>query len=199
MTSSPVKRNFIPLPGMLLLILAVFLLLRFSSGCHLGPPSLSVMEGSVLELKGLQSLGGDPVSVADWKGNVVVLNFWATWCPPCVRELPNLINLREKTRDRNILVYCVSDEPLSKQTSFIERGGHPPDLFLASEVDVSLYVGSAIPVTLILDSEGKVRSSHLGAAEWDADPVVELLTELASPPSATQTASLPAPVPAGAN
>lgn len=194
MSSSPDKRPLVPLPGVLFAFLVVFLLLRYSSGCQLAPPSLSVEEGEILELKGLNTLGGDPVSVADWKGNVVVLNFWATWCPPCVRELPNLINLREKTRDRNILVYCVSDEPLPKQTAFIERTGHPSDLFLTSDVDVSLYVGSAIPVTLILDTEGKVRSSHLGAAEWDADPVVELLTELATPTSASAAASLPAPV-----
>jgi hypothetical protein len=109
--------------------------------------------------------------------------------------MPNLVSLREKTLGKGIEVVCVSDEEDPVIESFVENRGYPESMFYRSPRESKKYTAGGIPLTLIVDREGKIRGSHLGAAAWDDEAVVALLIDLAeegsqaaeSPQSATET------------
>ncbi len=78
----------------------------------------------------VQSLDGQDFKMADAKGKVVFLNFWATWCPPCVTEMPSIQKLHEKLKDDGVVFVCVSNEETSKVSQFAERERvHLSDLY----------------------------------------------------------------------
>jgi cytochrome c biogenesis protein CcmG, thiol:disulfide interchange protein DsbE len=139
------------------------------------------------------SLSGDPVSISGFEGDVVLLNIWATWCPPCVAEMPALQRLHEQLGDRGLSIVAVSvDSPPSLGNAmgvfsgdvraFVEQFGltftvlHDPGGGIQSRYQVN-----GLPTTFLIDRDGRVRRKVMGAAEWDmprfADEIRALLEE----------------------
>lgn len=121
---------------------------------------------------------------ADWEGRVVVLNLWASWCPPCVRELgsfralANALRMEGLAEDDVALVLLTPERPTAV-ARFIRR--HLRDLPVYLEQDplpVELGV-RAVPTTWIIDRSGRVAAVHRGAADWHGAAVRALLRELA--------------------
>ena len=116
-------------------------------------------------------LAGNPVRLADFQGRVVVLNFWATWCAPCIREMPSLDRLQAALGDRGLSVVAVSIDRAGIKVirPFAERLGlahlglyHDPQgaLFRAFGV-------AGLPATFLIDRNGGILGAYPGAAEWD--------------------------------
>ncbi len=111
----------------------------------------------------LADLSGKPVSLADFKGKVVVLDFWATWCPPCRREIPDFITLQGEYGPRGVQIVGIAlDEP-EKVHAFARENGMNYPVLLGSD-DVSMRYGGieGIPTTFIIDRSGKIVNRFEG-------------------------------------
>ncbi len=112
----------------------------------------------------LPGLDGKPLSLADSRGKVVLLNFWATWCGPCREEIPDLIELQNKYKDRlQIIGLAVDEEESAPVAKFVRESGINYPVAMASPELRFKYGGiAALPTSFILDSEGRVVQKHEG-------------------------------------
>jgi thiol-disulfide isomerase/thioredoxin len=114
----------------------------------------------------VKDLEGKPLSVSQFKGKVVMIDFWATWCGPCIQELPNLLKAYEKYHDKGFEIIGISlDTDQGKLTSFIkEKKMNWPHHFDGKgwEAELALKYGiTGIPATYLLDGEGKIIAKGL--------------------------------------
>lgn len=131
----------------------------------------------------LVALDGQSYRLSDLRGKVVLINFWATWCGPCVVEMPTLIRLYQKHRETGFEILAISiDEDKSKVPPFVSEHKLPFPVLLADKVGL-LYGVSGVPDNFFIDRAGNLRYHQLGFSETDLEAVVEEL--LASPPPPT--------------
>jgi thiol-disulfide isomerase/thioredoxin len=118
----------------------------------------------------LDTLEGKSVSLADYKGKVILLNFWATWCGPCRAEIPDLAGLQNKYKDQlQIIGLVVDDEDQDAIKKFVREFGINYPVALATEALRTDYGGiPALPTSFLLDAEGRVVQKHEGLR----DPVL---------------------------
>lgn len=129
-------------------------------------------EISLKEIK-IETLAGENISLDQIKNKVVVLNFWATWCPPCVQELPMFNNLHESMKDQDVEFVLASDESLGRISSFVQRKEITAPVFHLSE-KMKTYGIYTIPVTFIFDKNGNLVGKKLGAFE-SADELQQMI------------------------
>ena len=120
------------------------------------------------------------ITLSELRGKVVVLNFWATWCAPCVEELPSLVNLQQKMRNKGITVLAVSvDQDESLYRRFVQD--HNVNLLTvrdANQKSNNLYGTFKFPETYIIDRNGVMRRKFIGAVDWATPEVVDFLSKL---------------------
>ena len=115
----------------------------------------------------MKDLAGKPVSLTSYKGKVILLNFWATWCGPCKAEIPGFVELQEKYRNDLIVVgYSVDDEAPKAKAFADEYKINYPILLGEGREDVQDAYGPiwGIPASFIISRDGKVCKKHLGIA-----------------------------------
>ncbi len=122
----------------------------------------------------VKDLSGKTVNAADWKNKVLVLNMWATWCGPCIAEMPSLENLYEKTKNDGIVFALVSDEDQETVNQFIQKRKFSLPVYTVENLP-QIYRGDAIPRTIIIAANGKIVFDHLGAARWDSETTIDFL------------------------
>lgn len=117
---------------------------------------------------------GSKVRLSSFAGKVVVLNFWATWCPPCVKETPLLVSLHNETKDRGLVLLAVSvDKTEAKYRNFLERFGIAYLTARDPEQRVNgMYGTFRYPETYVIDKTGKVAIKKVG--EMDAETVRQI-------------------------
>lgn len=121
---------------------------------------------------------GRQVSFQEFEGKTVFLNFWATWCPPCIAEMPDIEDLYEKTGDKVAFVMISLDEDPEKAKQFIQRKDLDlPVYFLASQLP-SVYNPRSIPTTYVLSPEGRIEMTRHGMAKYDTKQFREFLLGL---------------------
>ncbi len=122
----------------------------------------------------LQSLDGQQVNMASFQGKVIVVNFWATWCPPCVAEMPSFQKLYNDYGDRVVFLFVANDDP-EKVIRFLEKKGYDlPVFFQTSKVPEEISSNS-LPTTYVINSDGNIVASKVGAADWNSSKVRSLL------------------------
>ena len=112
----------------------------------------------------LTDLDGNPVSSADWRGRVVLLNFWATWCGPCRAEIPDLIRLQEQYADQFLVVGLSTDvDPPNKVKAFAdEMNINYPVVMAPPEIEARFGGVFGLPTSFLLDTEGRIVQKHIG-------------------------------------
>lgn len=143
----------------------------------------------------LENLEGQPVSFSEFEGKTVFLNIWATWCGPCVREMPSIARLAESPRlkGKNIEFICVSvDDSIDAPRQFVKGKDWPMTVLHASSLP-PMFLTEGIPATFILSPEGDLVSTTLGGREWDAENVISELEKLVAIPPKTAKAPDEAP------
>lgn len=112
----------------------------------------------------LDNLNGESVSLEDYRGKIVFINFWATWCPPCRKEMPDLNKLYLDNKEKDFVVLAVDvGETKSQVAKFIEEGGYQFPVVLDRNSDVATrYFVTGIPKTVVVDEEGIIRFVKIG-------------------------------------
>ena len=152
--------------------------------CHAG--ELRLVEPRAAPALELPDLGGTTRSLVDWRGQVVLVNFWATWCPPCLEEMPSLQRLAERLRGQPFAVVAVNVAEMERRVAHRaqQMGLDFPVLLDADGAAFKAWGGKGLPTTVLIDRDGRVRYLGLGPLEWDgveAATAVESLLESAAP------------------
>lgn len=123
--------------------------------------------------------GQNTVTLSQFRGKPVVLNFWATWCPPCVQEMPSMVQLQKQLGDKVVILAVstdVDEEAYKKFTAkntqgmlTVRDGDHKSN---------SLYGTYAFPETYIIDRNGIIRRKIIGPTEWTKPEMVEYLSQM---------------------
>lgn len=121
-------------------------------------------EPMTIEGFSIKDLDGKTLSTADWKGKVVLVNFWATWCGPCRAEIPDLVALQNKYRDQLLVVGISEDEgPVDGVRKFAEQYKvNYPIAMTSPEVEKQFPGIVALPTTFFLDKDGRIAQKHVG-------------------------------------
>jgi len=123
---------------------------------------------------------GRGVSLSDFRGKYVLLNFWATWCPPCVEEMPSLSALHDRMKDLGLVVLGISvDESREEYERFLDRSGLTFPTVRDPERSVSARYGTVkYPETYLIDPEGIVIRKYINWQDWNRPDIVNYLTSL---------------------
>ncbi len=119
------------------------------------------------------------VALAQLRGKVVVLNFWATWCPPCVEEMPSLVSMQARLRDQVTVLAVSVDADQGAYDRFLKD--HKIDLLTVRDPDrksSTLYGTILYPETYVIDSEGVLRRKFIGPVDWTSPEVLSYLQKL---------------------
>jgi len=119
------------------------------------------------------------VSLHDLRGRVVVLNFWATWCPPCVDEMPSLVRMQSDFKGRVVVLAVSVDEDERSYHTFLKKNN--VDLLTVRDPQQKsneLYGTIKFPETYIIDRNGVVQRKFIGPVDWTRADVVEYLNKL---------------------
>ncbi len=131
------------------------------------------------------------VTLSQLRGKIVVLNFWATWCPPCIEEMPSLVQMQKKFQGKDVTVLAVSvDDDADAYHKFLkdhaidlltvrDPGGPKSDLGVTAPV-ASRYGTYKFPETYIIDREGVIRRKFIGPIDWNQQEIIEYLSRLPS-------------------
>jgi peroxiredoxin len=181
-------RRFRPLTIALIIVLAAAM--AFATGCKKSTPRASNGRGTGFTLK---DLSGKDVSLKDFRGKVVLLEFWATWCPPCRASVPELIKLDERFKGRDFALIAVSlDDNTEAVKEFVKEKGIPYTVLMDDRKASEEYGVFSIPTSFIIDRNGVVLSKHAGYAEGMigdiSNNIENLLSGKSQPP-----ASVPVP------
>ena len=131
----------------------------------------------------LKDASGEVVKLSDYRGKVVLLNFWATWCGPCEVEIPWFVDFQREYKDRDFAVLGLSldEDGWTSVKPFVAREKLNYRVMVTSEEVDQLYGGvEHLPTTFVIDREGRVASSHVGLASKNTYRQ-EILTLLGSP------------------
>ena len=145
------------------LVLAVGLALPCLAG-ELRP--LNARPAPALELP---DLGGATHRLVDWRGQVILINFWASWCQPCVEEMPGIQRLAGQMQGRGFVVVGVNvAEAQRRATRSVEQMGLSFPVLLDAEAETfHAWGGKALPTSALIDRQGRLRYVGLGPLEWD--------------------------------
>jgi len=129
----------------------------------------------------VKTLAGADAGVDALAGKVALLNFWATWCPPCRTEMPSIQALHEKMRGAafEIMAISVAEKPAVVR-DFLTSSPYSFPMYLDESGEASApFAGRGIPTTFVLDKQGRAIAAVIGARSYDGPEVVALFTELA--------------------
>lgn len=128
----------------------------------------------------LKDVLGNTVRLSDYRGKIVFLNFWATWCPACVIEMPSMEKLYRRLKDKDFVMVAINlQETPAQVKSFFEK----LELSFSSLLDSSGAVGTgfavnALPTTFVLDKEGRIIGKALGPRQWGSRASIALFEYL---------------------
>lgn len=128
----------------------------------------------------LKAEDGKWYKLSDMRGKVVVINFWATWCPPCRYEMPALENLWQKVKDKNIVILGVNVGE-DADTIFEFTGTYPVSFPLPMDIDgkvIEQYPIRGLPTTYVINPAGMVTHRAVGSRQWDEDWLIAELEKL---------------------
>ena len=128
----------------------------------------------------LKTLKGETVSLKDYRGRLIFLNFWATWCGPCRAEMPSMQRLWEEFKEEDFVILAINIQEESKLvSSFVNERGLSFPVLLDEKGKVARSYGiRGIPTTFFLNPEGEIIGKAVGARDWDSEESFELIREL---------------------
>ncbi|MBI5212688.1 MAG: TlpA family protein disulfide reductase [Nitrospirae bacterium] len=161
-----------------------FCLLLFTAEGFAQPPSpfaVDKLSGQKATDFTLKDINGNPVSLSSFKGKVVLLNFWATWCPPCRSEIPSMNKLYQKLKGRGFTILAVStDRAVVDVKDFLKTMpvSFPVVVDYNLTVSRSLYKVFMLPTTFLIDRKGVIVEKYFGDQDWTEPEIVKEIEAL---------------------
>jgi thiol-disulfide isomerase/thioredoxin len=123
---------------------------------------------------------GKTVSLSSLKGKVVFINFWATWCPPCIEELPTINELKQSFNGNDNIEFLMVDvdNKMESSTAFMQENNYDLPVYVPASNIPSDYLGGAIPTTVILDKNGNMVARMEGGRDYTDPEFVKAINEL---------------------
>lgn len=174
--------------GAILLLLfnpsAKALLIRALMGIGLFQPDVSLVDKQTLTERlpavSFTGVDGNTLQLTDLQGKVIFVNFWATWCPPCLAEMPGINQLRNRFKSNPNVVFITVDvdQQLAKSGLFLKKHNWDLPLFQAAGSLPHVLSSSSVPFTVIFDRRGRMVYRHEGAANYSSNKMVEFIEKL---------------------
>jgi thiol-disulfide isomerase/thioredoxin len=136
-------------------------------------PALSESEIEKIKLIDLQN---NPIDLKQYKGKTVFINFWATWCKPCLQEMPSIQKAQEMMKNDNIVFLFASDESMEQIEKF--KNNKPYNFNYVRVENIETLNIMALPTTYIFNKEGKLVFSEMGFKKWDDQENIDLLLNI---------------------
>jgi thiol-disulfide isomerase/thioredoxin len=154
-----------------------------------GPKNRRPLEDSAIDVPAdyaweLEDLNQQPVSFSRFKGKTVFLNIWATWCGPCIGEMPSIARLAADPRlkGKEIEFVCVStDDSAETIRQFVKNKSWPMTILRADRLP-PVFSTDGIPATFVIAPSGQIIAAEVGASDWDDPMIVEFLEKKAAKP-----------------
>ena len=128
----------------------------------------------------LIDLDNNPIDLSKYGGKRIFLNFWATWCKPCIIEMPSIERAQQQLSEEDFVFLLASDETVGRINRF--KATKDFDLeFVRVETPFPDLGILSLPTTLVIDENGKIALNQIGALEWDAPEVIEKLRSIEAP------------------
>jgi thiol-disulfide isomerase/thioredoxin len=151
-------------------------------GSEKGAPAAvsKAVEGAAAPDFTVKDLEGKDVTLSTLKGTVVVVNFWATWCPPCKEEIPSMIKLNKAMTGKSFRMLAIAlDEDGRDAVQKFFKGNKDLPAYLDPDGKVSkLYGTTGVPETFIVDKQGIIQKKIVGGMDWGAPEVISYMDEL---------------------
>ena len=160
--------------------LLVALLATGCFGLSLAAPALTPVEPTAAAPTKLNDVQGKTVSLQDFRGKVVLVNFWATYCKPCREEMPSLERLKTRlgARGLNVIGIAVAEET-SVVTRFLStRPVSFPILLDREAASMAQWKAIALPSTYLVDRRGRLRAKLVGGTDWESPALVDAVEKL---------------------
>ena len=125
------------------------------------------------------NLQGDTKSISVGKGKVTFISYWATWCPPCIAELPGIQELYKVYGDKVIFILLTQEEP-DRVQRFIDKRGYELPIYFPQMQAPDVLQENSIPTNYVIDTTGKIIIKETGAADWNSKKIRNLLDDLVS-------------------
>lgn len=124
----------------------------------------------------LSTLTGQSITMNEFEGKVVFINFWATWCGPCIHEMPSIEKAQTLMKGKEVVFLLASNEELDQITRFSKK--HDYDFRYVQLNNMEELKISALPTTFIFDADGILKFSETGSRMWDEPTNLELITKI---------------------
>ncbi len=128
---------------------------------------------------GFKDAGGKDRTLAEWKGRVVLLNLWATWCAPCRKEMPTLSDLQKQLggKDFEVMALSLDLKGLDASKKFLDENGARNLVAYTDQSTASLAAlqGVGLPLTILIDKQGREVGRLIGPAEWNSPEAIALI------------------------
>ena len=162
-------------------VLGVCLLFAFHSGASASGELLEAPAATPAEFR-LQDLSGQTRGLGDFVGSVVLINFWASWCRPCIEEMPSIQRLTDELTNRPFVVVAINvgESPRRVQTSAKRLQIDFPVLLDRDNAVFHSWGATVLPAARVIDCHGKIRYRVDGPVEWDRADIVTALQTLAA-------------------
>ncbi len=132
----------------------------------------------------LNDMDGNTHTLSDYKGKTIIVNFWATWCPPCREELPSMNRAWKKVQSQNIAMLAINVGE-DEDSIFSFTGDYPIDFTILLDTtgeEINQWPIKGLPSTFVVDPSGKIVYRAIGGREWDSDKLLNLVRALQTTP-----------------
>ena len=115
------------------------------------------------------TLDGEPITVDVFRGRLVLMNFWATWCPPCLREIPELVRLHDALSDRGVVIVGVAAQSgnAAGVEQFADEHAMTYPVWMVDDASLDQYGVVGFPFTFLIDREGRIRMRYVGPQSYE--------------------------------
>lgn len=127
----------------------------------------------------LVDIQGHKINVSDLSGKTLFINEWATWCPPCIAEMPSIQKLYDEFKDdENVSFLLITNEDKDVVVNFIEENDYSIPVYLAISNTPQAFFSPSIPTTFLVSPEGEIVLKEVGSKKWHGENVIELIRSL---------------------
>lgn len=184
-TENKTSSGLLPFIPLAVIIVSIFILMQWKSPPVINDESIALKNNQIAPDFTLPGLDGKSVSLGDYRGKVVLVNIWATWCPPCIAEIPSLEKLYNKFKDTDfeILAVSVDENGESVIAPFIKKHNMSfPVLVDPYGSIMQLYGTIGVPETFVIRKDGTIDGKIEGAIDWMSPRVIEFIEGLIDNP-----------------